>query len=131
MSQVTDESNISPLHQRTTRWFSAAEAAALVTDDGLRPLILQLEQRRAHPGGNPRVPAESDRRGCGSLRQHESSAFEYNAEDGAPRVGEYIASRSAIVCDEAAIAHALHRRRQGSAGRIIDAGRRAEQRDAF
>ena len=77
------------------------------------------------------MPAASDRRGCGLFRLHKSSTFEYNAEDGTPRVGEYIASRSAIVCDEAAIAHALHRRCQGSAGRIVDAGRRAEQRDAF
>ena len=36
-------------NQRTTRWYSAAEAAAVVTDDGLRPLILQLEQQKGAP----------------------------------------------------------------------------------
>jgi len=36
-------------NQQTTRWFSAAEAAAFVTDDGLSPLILQLEQQKRAP----------------------------------------------------------------------------------
>jgi len=36
-------------NQRTAQWFSAAKAAALVTDDGLSPLILQLEQQKRAP----------------------------------------------------------------------------------
>ena len=47
-------------HQRTTRWFSAAEAAARVDDDGLRPLIVRLaERKRASPQKSKRRRSRS------------------------------------------------------------------------
>jgi len=37
--------------QRSARWFSAAEAAAVVEDEGLRDLILQFEARKGARAG--------------------------------------------------------------------------------
>lgn len=43
-------------HQRTARWFSAAEAAARVDDDGLRPLIVRLAKHERAGSQKPKAP---------------------------------------------------------------------------